>query len=99
MIMAEKQLIIPNILRGFGMLMLFIGVWLYTLGNLPSDAMLGAAAVFIIVRTMIGPGMWSLIFNYIVGFWDLEAFTNMAGKMDLTSKSQRTAGVLQDYKT
>lgn len=59
--------------------------------------MLGAAAVFIIVRTMIDPGMWSLIFNYIVGFWNLEAFTNMAGKMDFSSISQRTA--MGYYKT
>lgn len=95
--LSYEQLIIPNILRGFGMAVLFIGVWLYALGNLPPDAMLGAAAVLIIVRTMIGPGLWSLIFNYIDGFWNLEAFTNMAGKMDASSISQRTA--MGYYKT
>lgn len=91
------QLIVPNILRGFGMAILFIGVWLYALGNLPADAMLGAAAVLIIVRTMIGPGVWSLAFNYIDGIWNLEAFTNMAGKMDASSMSQQTA--MGFYKT
>lgn len=91
------QLIIPNIIRGFGMAVLFIGIWLYALGDLHPDAMLGAAAVMIIVRTMIGPGLWSLGFNYIDSIWSLEALTNMAGKMDASSYSQQTAMGL--YKT
>lgn len=89
--LSYEQLIVPNILRGFGMAVLFIGVWLYALGNLSPDAMLGAAAVMIIVRTMIGPGIWSLAFNYIDGIWNLESLTNMAGKMDASAYSQRTA--------
>lgn len=89
--LSYEQLIIPNMLRGFGMAILFIGIWLYALGNLPPDAMLGAAAVLIIVRTMIGPGLWSLGLNYIDGLWNLEAFTNMAGKMDASAISQQSA--------
>ena len=89
--LSYEQLIIPNILRGFGMAILFIGIWLYALGNLSPDVMLGAAAVMIIVRTMIGPGIWSLAFNYIDGIWNLETFTNMAGKMDASSMSQQSA--------
>ena len=95
--LSYEQLIIPNIIRGFGMAVLFIGVWLYALGDLHPDAMLGAAAVMIIVRTMIGPGLWSLGFNYIDSIWSLEALTNMAGKMDASAYSQQTAMGL--YKT
>ena len=89
--LSYEQLIIPNILRGFGMAVLFIGVWLYALGNLSLDATLGVAAVLIIVRTMIGPGVWSLIFNYIDGIWSLEALTNMAGQLDASAIDKRTA--------
>ncbi len=89
--LSYEQLILPSILRGFGMAVLFIGVWLYALGTLKPEAMLGAAAVLIIVRTMIGPGLWSLAFGYIDGIWNLEAFTNMAGKMDASSMSHQTA--------
>ncbi len=89
--LSYEQLIIPNIIRGFGMAILFIGIWLYALGDLPEQAMLGAAAVMIIVRTMIGPGLWSLAFNYIDGFWNLEALNNIAGKMDSSSISQQVA--------
>ncbi|MGV8944946.1 MAG: MFS transporter [Lutibacter sp.] len=88
---SYEQLIIPNMLRGFGMGVLFIGVWLYALNNLSVDATLGAAAVLIIIRTMIGPGVWSLIFNYFDGIWSLEALTNMAGKMDASAYSKETA--------
>ena len=95
--LSYEQLIVPNMIRGFGMAILFIGVWLYALGNLHPDAMLGAAAVMIIIRTMIGPGIWSLAFNYMDGFWSLEAFTNMAGKMDASSMSQQSA--MGYYKT
>lgn len=89
--LSYDQLIIPNIIRGFGMAVLFIGIWLYALGNLPPQSMLGAAAVLIIVRTMIGPGMWSLAFNYIDGIWQLEALTNMAGKIDASAYSRQQA--------
>ncbi|SKB71595.1 hypothetical protein SAMN05660776_2667 [Salegentibacter holothuriorum] len=89
--LSYEQLIIPNILRGFGMGVLFIGVWLYALGNLSVDATLGVAAVLIIVRTMIGPGLWSVIFGYFDGIWSLEAFTNMAGKMDVGAYSKEVA--------
>ena len=85
------QLIVPNVLRGFGMAVLFIGIWVYALGNLPADAMLGAAAVLIIVRTMIDPGVWSLAINDIDSIWNLEAFTNVAGQMDASSLSQQSA--------
>ncbi len=89
--LSYEQLIFPNILRGFGMAILFIGIWLYALGNLSVDATLGVAAVLIIVRTMIGPGLWSLIFNYVDGIWSLEALTNMAGKMDASVYTKREA--------
>ena len=89
--LSYEKLIIPNILRGFGMAVLFIGIWLYALGNLPPDSMLGAAAVLIIVRTMIGPGLWSLAFNYIDGIWKLEALTNLVGKIDASAYSQQKA--------
>ncbi len=89
--LSYEQLIIPNIFRGFGMAVLFIGVWLYALGNLSVDATLGVAAVLIITRTMIGPGVWGLIFNYVDGIWSAEALNNMAGKMDAGAYSKQTA--------
>ena len=89
--LSYEQLIIPNIFRGFGMGVLFIGIWLYALGNLSVDATLGVAAVLIIVRTMIGPGLWSLIFNYIDGIWSAEALGNLAGKIDASAYSKREA--------
>ena len=90
-IVSYEQLIVPNIIRGFGMGVLFIGIWLYALSNLSVDATLGAAAVLIVVRTMIGPGVWSLIFGYFDGIWSLEALTNMIGKMDASAYSRETA--------
>ncbi|WP_051285414.1 hypothetical protein [Aequorivita capsosiphonis] len=89
--LSYEQLIVPNMLRGFGMAVLFIGVWLYALGNLSVDATLGVAAVLIVTRTMLGPGVWGLIFNYIDGIWNLEIFTNIAGKMDAGAYTQEAA--------
>lgn len=89
--LSYELLIVPNMLRGFGMAVLFIGVWLYALSSLSMEATLGVAAVLIITRTMIGPAMWSFVFNYLDGIWNLEAFTNMAGKMDASAYSQQQA--------
>lgn len=94
---SYEQLIVPNIFRGFGMGVLFIGVWLYALNNLSMDATLGAAAVLIIVRTMIGPGLWSIIFNYFDSIWSLEAMHNMAGKLDASAYTREAAmGIYRD---
>ncbi len=89
--LSYEQLIIPNIFRGFGMAVLFIGIWLYALSNLSLDATLAVAAVLIITRTMIGPGVWGFIFNYIDSIWNLEALTNLTGKMDAGAYSKQTA--------
>ncbi len=89
--LSYEQLILPNIIRGFGMAVLFIGVWIYALSNLSMDATLGVAAVLIVTRTMLGPGVWSFIFNYFDGIWSLEALTNLAGKMDASSYTQQVA--------
>lgn len=89
--LSYEMLIIPNMLRGFGMAVLFIGVWLYALDNLSLDATLGVAAVLIVVRTMIGPGVWSVIFNYYDSIWNLEALTNLASKMDASVYSKQAA--------
>lgn len=89
--LSYEQLIIPNIFRGFGMAVLFIGIWLYALSNLSLDATLAVAAVLIITRTMIGPGVWGFIFNYLDSIWNLEALTNLTSKMDASAYSKQTA--------
>lgn len=89
--LSYEKLIIPNIIRGFGMAVLFIGILLYALGNLPPDSILRAAAVLIIVRTMIEPGLWSIAFNYIDGIWKLEALTNLVRKIEASAYSEQKA--------
>ncbi|WP_432222791.1 hypothetical protein ACRASX_06310 [Flavobacterium sp. TMP13] len=88
---SYNQLIFPNVIRGFAMTILFIGIWLYALSNLSVDAMLGVAAILIITRTMLGPGVWSVLLNYIDGFYQVESLNNIAGKMDASAYSKSTA--------
>lgn len=94
--LSYELLILPNILRGFGMAVLFIGVWLYALSSLSMEATLGVAAVLIITRTMLGPAIWSLAFNYIDSIWNLEVMTNFAGKLDASAFSKQ--GAMNLYK-
>ena len=89
--LSYNELIVPNILRGFAMTILFIGIWLYALSNLSVDVMLSVAAVLIITRTMLGPGVWSVLLNYIDGFYQVESLNNIAGKMDGSAYSKRVA--------
>ena len=89
--LSYNQLIFPNILRGVGMAVLFIGIWLYALSNLSVDAMLSVAAVLIVTRTMLGPGVWSVLLNYIDGFYQVESLNNIAGKMDASAYTRRAA--------
>lgn len=89
--LSYNALIIPNMIRGFAMTILFIGIWLYALSNLSIDAMLGIAAILIITRTMLGPGVWSVLINYIDGFYQVESLNNIASKMDASAYSKREA--------
>lgn len=89
--LSYNELIVPNMLRGFAMTILFIGIWLYALSNLSVDVMLSVAAVLIITRTMLGPGVWSVFLNYIDGFYQVESLNNIAGKMDASAYSKRAA--------
>lgn len=74
----------------------FIGVWLYALSSLSMEATLGVAAVLIITRTMLGPAIWSLAFNYIDSIWNQEVMTNFAGKLDASAFSKQ--GAMNLYK-
>ncbi len=89
--LSYNGLIFPNILRGFAMSILFIGIWLYALSSLSIDVMLSVAAILIITRTMLGPGVWSVILNYIDGFYQVESLNNIAGKMDASAYTKRAA--------
>jgi MFS family permease len=86
-----QMLIIPNIIRGFGMVTLFIGVWYYALNNLSMNETLSVAAFLLVVRSMIAPGVWGVITNYMNDVWQLEAIQNLAIDMDAVEIPQRAA--------
>ncbi len=92
-----EMLLIPNIIRGFGMVTLFIGVWFYTLNNLTMQNTLSVVAFMLIIRTVFGPGLWSLAVNYVNDVWQLDAINNIAFNIDAAEVSQRAA--LGMYKT
>lgn len=94
-----EQLIIPNIIRGFGMAILFIGVWAYSLNNLTMEATISVAAILLIVRSIIGPGVWGVFFNYANEVYQLEAINNLTGGMNALDLSQRAAmGLYKDVR-
>jgi hypothetical protein len=92
-----QMLIVPNMIRGFGMVTLFIGVWYYTLNNLSMENTLSVVAFMLVVRSVIGPGFLSLIVNYVNDAWQLDALNNLALNMDSVEISKQAA--LGMYKT
>ncbi len=89
--LSYELLIGPSILRGFCMTILFIGVWLYALNKLSFQATAGVASVLVLIRTMIGPGVWGAIFNFLDSKWQSESVETLIGKMDGAAYTQKMA--------
>jgi len=61
-----SQLYLPQILNGYGMCALFIGVWMYTFGKMPTDTdfVLPSVAPIMIFRSFIMMGLFTSLFGW-----------------------------------
>lgn len=59
-----EYLIFPSMLKGFGMVVLFIGLAIYTMDKLTMPQMLAAASLLIAVRSFIGTALFGAIFSW-----------------------------------
>jgi len=58
-----EYFVLPIVLKGFGLTMLYISIGIYLADKLAMSSMLSASAVLVLFRSFIGPAMWGAFFS------------------------------------
>ncbi|MFC3161478.1 hypothetical protein SAMN05443633_101567 [Chryseobacterium arachidis] len=83
---------LPMFLKGYGMTVLFVSVWYYTLDKLELNDMLPAIGLFIVWRTFLTVGIFSALFSWFQYHFQVVSLGDMAVYMDgVTISSQSIA--------
>ncbi|TDE09229.1 MFS transporter [Dyadobacter psychrotolerans] len=77
-----ESLILPTILRGFAMCLLFVTIGFYNADKLQMAQMLSASAIMVAVRTFLGPAFFGAALSWAQYKLQLQHMTNLAGQMD-----------------
>lgn len=85
-------LIAPSILRGMGMVILFISVWFYTLDGFDMNETLAVASLAIIVRSSVSVAFAGAIYSWLYYKLQLQGFENIAHHLDAVSLSPKGGG-------
>jgi MFS family permease len=81
-VVEMEMFIIPTIIRGFAMCVLFIAFGFYIADKLQMMQMLSASAVLIVVRSFVGPAFFGAVFSWAQYKLHLQHVSNLAGQMD-----------------
>ena len=73
---------IPSMFKGFGQAILFISIGLYTTINLPLPSTLKTVGLILVVRSFLGPGIISGLYNYFVYANTNRHLSTLASQVD-----------------
>lgn len=74
---------IPSLFKGFGTAVLFISIGLYGLANVPILAALKTVGMIIMVRSFLGPTVFSGLYNYILYAERNRHLSNLASEIEM----------------
>jgi DHA2 family multidrug resistance protein len=80
--MNIEMLIIPTILKGVGMVILFIGVWFYASKDLPMSSSLGVIALLMSFRTFVTLGITGGILGYFSTQFQAQSMHDLSNFWD-----------------
>lgn len=83
--------VIPMFLRGFGMCILFISIWYYTLDKLNPTDMLAAIGLIIVWRSFVSIGLFTAFFSWLQYLLQWQSISNLALYMDANNLPSRDA--------
>ncbi|WP_340154496.1 MFS transporter [uncultured Winogradskyella sp.] len=90
-------LIVPSILRGMGMVILFISIWFYALDGFDMAETLAVASLAIVIRSMVSVAFAGAIYSWIFYKLQLQGLENIAHHLDAVSLSPYRGGGLAVY--
>jgi hypothetical protein len=74
--------LIPSFLRGFALAVLYISIGLYTTANLPLPSTTKAVGLILVVRSFLGPGIISGLYNYFLYADTNKHLSTLASQID-----------------
>ncbi len=83
--------VIPMFLRGFGMCVLFISVWFYTLDKLNPNDMLAAFGLIIVWRSFVAIGLFTAFFSWLQYALQWQSVNDLAVYLDANTVSYSAA--------
>ncbi len=83
--------ILPMFFRGFGMCVLFISVWYYTLDKLNPNDMLAAFGLIIVWRSFVAIGFFTAFFSWLQYALQLQSVNDLAVYLDANTISYSAA--------
>lgn len=82
LVIELRYLILPTILKGMGLVMLYIAVGVYAAEKLTATDMLSSSSMVIMVRSFIGPGLWGAVYSYYLYAGQLRHTSAIVQNMD-----------------
>ena len=92
-----NYLIVPSILRGMGMVILFISIWFYALDGFDMAETLAVASLSIVIRSLISVAFAGAIYSWLFYKLQLQGLENIAHHLDAVNLSQFRGGGLAVY--
>jgi len=94
-----SQLYLPQILNGYGMCALFIGIWIYQFDKVPPqmDVILPSVAPVMVFRSFIMLGFFTTLFGWLQYKFQIQSVGDLAVYFDAMLMSHNpTVGALRD---
>jgi MFS transporter, DHA2 family, multidrug resistance protein len=92
--------ILPTILKGVGLCVLYISLAIYCSQRLTNNQMLSAMAILVMVRSFVGQALFGSILSWALYKLQLQNVTNLASHMDAVDfMGQLRGGSLMLYKS
>lgn len=82
--MNIEMLYLPTIIKGVGMVILFIAVWYYATFNLPSNTSLGVIGILLCFRTFIATGIASAVVGFLAYQMQWQSLQDMSNYWDVS---------------
>jgi DHA2 family multidrug resistance protein len=72
----------PSLIKGFGLALLFISIGLYTTAGFPFPQVLKVVGVIVLVRSFLGPGVFSGLYSYFLYAEKTRHLSKLANHID-----------------
>jgi MFS transporter, DHA2 family, multidrug resistance protein len=94
---AKQDFWMPSLIKGFSLAVFYISVGLYATKNFEINLVMTASGTVILVRSFLGGGIFSSLYNYFLYEQRIKHFNYLAGKIDKNDFIVTQQGTALEY--